>query len=81
MAGGYINVSGNELKQVPIMPVFDSKMGREITKLVKTISSMNEEVIFYSLISEINRLVYKVYNLTPEEISVIEGQTFEVGVG
>lgn len=83
MAGGYININQNELMQLPI-PSFEEDQvstGR-ILDLVNKLddiesknTSENKELEFVSIIKDIDVLIYKLYGLTPEEITIIERQT------
>ena len=64
-------ISGYELHQIPIKN--DKKTEKEISKLVETIlenTKTGKEI--ENLIIKINILVYKLYNLTEEEIKIIE---------
>ncbi|NWJ97330.1 MAG: N-6 DNA methylase [Chloroflexi bacterium] len=77
MAGGYINVSNNELKQVPFKPLHESVDGKKIIELVKSAHIAKDDTTLSILISKIDQLVYKIYGLTPEEIALIECSEIE----
>ena len=64
-------ISGYELHQIPIKR--NSNTEKEISKLVSTVLENNKSGNnIDSLINQIDQLVYKLYNLTEEEIKIIE---------
>ncbi|MCK4798488.1 MAG: Eco57I restriction-modification methylase domain-containing protein, partial [Spirochaetes bacterium] len=75
LAGGYLRISNNEIKKIPIVEP-DKKTYKEIIKIVNQIHSCrennNKDIGTESLESQIDQLVYKLYNLTPEEIETVE---------
>lgn len=69
------NVNGYEVENFP-MPNDNTDIRREITELVDTILRLkanNASVDTSEQEQQIDKLVYQLYNLTPEEIAVIEG--------
>jgi len=69
------NVNGYEVENFP-MPNDNTNIRREITELVDTILRLkanNASVDTSEQEQQIDKLVYQLYNLTPEEIAVIEG--------
>lgn len=68
------NVNGYEVENFP-MPNDNTDLRREITELVDTILRLkanNASVDTSEQEQQIDKLVYQLYNLTPEEIAVIE---------
>ena len=62
-------VKPKQLFKLPIaIPNQNTK--KEITKKIKTI--MQSEIISIKLLNEIDHLIYKTYNLTDEEINIVE---------
>lgn len=76
MAGGYLNVSARELELLPIkIPTKEQEY--QLTEVVNQIllnKSNTENTDTKNLELQIDQLVYKLYNLTPEEIAVIENK-------
>ncbi len=67
-------ISGYELHQIPIK--HDKQTEKEIAKLVTTILEKNKSGRnIEDLITKIDSLVYKLYNLTEEEIKIVEGNS------
>lgn len=65
-----------ELKKIPF-PVVDVIKQKAIIKIVSnilTIKKKNPNICTTTLEDEIDKLVYQLYDLTPEEISIIEQQ-------
>lgn len=74
--GGFFKISSQYLNSFPI-PNLEGEVCNEIKKLVikiqeSTINSKKQEII--KLEKEIDQLVYKLYNLTDEEIAIVEGK-------
>jgi len=81
MAGGFINVSSNELGLLPILKV-QAKQEKPFIEIVDKILAITkssdylenpakkEKVKVYE--KQIDKMVYKLYNITPEEIKIIE---------
>ncbi len=76
MAGGYFNIGNNELNNIPIVNLsLATNIG--LDKLVTQIQSFKQKdptADTSILEQEIDNLVYKLYNLTPEEIAIVEGK-------
>ena len=69
------NVNGYEVENFP-MPNDNTDIKREITELVDIILRLkanNASVDTSEQEQQIDKLVYQLYNLTPEEITIIEG--------
>lgn len=72
MAGGYLNISSNILKNIPFPKINNSIKGN-IINLVSTLLLMKSKGEDISLLEQnIDNLVYKLYNLTYEEVKVID---------
>jgi len=63
----------NKLKEFPIAQTDESKKG-EVVALVNQILSYKLNTDTSHLESQIDQLVYQLYNLTPEEIKIVEGE-------
>jgi len=74
MAGGYFNIGNNEIGLVPIpevdLPI--SSLNKLVDKIV-LIKENNPDADASKLEEQIDELVYKLYDLTEEEIKIIEG--------
>jgi hypothetical protein len=73
MAGGFINIGCRELENIPINA--SSSQQQPIIKIVDkilTIKQSNPLADTSSLEKEIDNLVYQLYELTPDEIALIE---------
>ena len=68
LSGGYLRISGNELKQVPI-PTCDSKTCQKIINLVDKINSGQKHTP--ELEDQIDELIFNLYDLTEEEKEII----------
>ncbi len=74
MSGGAINVGRNELLSLPV-PQVDDKSKSIITQKIDAIMSakqQNPQADTSALEADIDQLVYKLYDLTPDEIAIIE---------
>jgi adenine-specific DNA-methyltransferase len=63
----------DSLKQQPFIDIVDSIL--TITKEIDNASNSAKRVKVKELESQIDRLVYQLYELTPEEIAVVEGKS------
>ncbi len=84
LAGGFIRIGGHELAKVPLV---DATPGAEkkLVKLVDQILAITKSPDYFDncakqakvkkLEAEIDKLVYKLYDLTPEEIKIVEELT------
>ena len=74
LAGGYLAINKSTIEQLPFVEADAATQGlissnaKKITQLKKN----NPDADTSLLEREIDRLVYKLYNLTDEEIAVIE---------
>ncbi|MBK9456819.1 MAG: hypothetical protein IPO24_15150 [Bacteroidetes bacterium] len=74
-SGGYIEVKPQYFEQIPI-PDIDPNMKTELFELTEKIiqaKTNNLQAEIPSLESQIDQLVYQLYNLTEEEIKIVEG--------
>lgn len=77
LAGGYLAINKSTIEQLPFVEADAATQGlissnaKKITQLKKN----NPDADTSLLDREIDRLVYKLYNLTDEEIAVIEGSS------
>ncbi|HSI69521.1 MAG TPA: TaqI-like C-terminal specificity domain-containing protein, partial [Gillisia sp.] len=74
-SGGYIEVKPQYFEQIPI-PAVGNNLKIKLTKLSQEIINKlkeNPAADTSSLEAEINRLVYDLYDLTQEEIQIVEG--------
>ena len=74
VSGGYFDLNGTQIKSIPI-PKATPLQQKQIADLVSDILQMKKEncnANTSSLENEIDNLVYQLYNLTPEEIAIIE---------
>jgi hypothetical protein len=67
LAGGYLQVSPRTIAVIPI-PEISGADAKRIISLVDKVTGRQDE----KLIDEINNLVYQLYSLNQEEISIIE---------
>lgn len=75
--GGYLRAFSDYMKQIPI-PAATSQQQEEIEDRVERILAAkkeNPEADVSALETEIDQLVYQLYNLTPEEIAIVEGRS------
>ena len=70
MSGGAINIGKNELSKLPIPPIDD----HIVEKLKIIICNETKLKSIDSLLDEIDPLIYNLYGLTDEEISIVEGK-------
>ena len=71
------NVNGYEVDNLPVVQKVDSKIKESIINSVSKILDIKATDIFADTSyeeQEIDQLVYKLYNLTPEEIAIVEGK-------
>ncbi len=76
MSGGYFQFQAPQLRVIPIKEISLDKQ-KQITELVDQILSLKREnpaANTEKLEREIDRLVYQLYDLTDDEIAVIEGK-------
>jgi len=74
VSGGYFDLNGTQIKSIPI-PKATPLQQKQIADLVSDILQMKKEdcnANTASLEHEIDKIVYQLYNLTPEEIAIIE---------
>ncbi len=77
MSGGYYQFQSPQLRIIPFKKP-NNKIDQQIASLVEKImkeKSINIEVDTTALENEINQLIYKFYDLTPEEIKIVEGES------
>jgi len=81
LSGGYLKINSSYLKNMPIAYISD-KQQKPFIKLVDQILSItkdsdyldnpNKQARVKRLEKEIDQLVYKLYDLTPKEIKIVE---------
>jgi len=71
MSGGYLNISPRILKALPIQLTESETIISRIDKILN-IKQLNPKTSTERLENEIDKMVYKLYNLTKEEIAIIE---------
>ena len=74
MAGGYINISPRLLKILPIPTINNKTIISKVNKILK-LKQNDINANIKKIETEINQLVYKIYELTKEEIKIIENET------
>ena len=77
LAGGYLRISANEIKTIPL-PVVEKPKQVEVIVLVDKIlaaKAADPAADVAGLEHEIDLLVYRLYGLTPEEIAIVEGNS------
>ncbi len=68
LAGGYLRIGHAQLRQIPVPP-YSNKLGRKITDLARDLVNNPESD---DLWKQLNNSVYCLYELTPEEVTLIE---------
>ncbi|HUX98845.1 MAG TPA: TaqI-like C-terminal specificity domain-containing protein, partial [Candidatus Deferrimicrobium sp.] len=81
LAGGYIRISNNEIKKIPLVDLASSQQTRFIELVNQILLLTHSEGYFANLAKitevkklqyEIDQLVYQLYELTPAEIRLVE---------
>ena len=74
MSGGYLLYSAPNLLNTYIKPATKQEQNKIVSEVRKIInaSNNNETELFNELEQSINQLVYQLYDLTAEEIEIIE---------
>jgi hypothetical protein len=74
VSGGYFDLNGTQIKNIPIpkATIEQQKQVAEIVDVILNEKKDNGNADTSDMEREIDRLVYKLYNLTDEEIAVIE---------
>lgn len=77
LAGGYLGINKNNLENLPMFEITkqNQKIANEIINLVSEILSLKEkdkDKNTSDLEQQIDELVYKLYNLTDDEIKIVE---------
>ncbi len=70
---GRCKLDYNKMVTVPIKKGVDEKPFEELVEKIQTIKQSNPTDDTSDLEHQIDKLIYQLYNLTPEEISIIEG--------
>jgi hypothetical protein len=73
-SGGYIEVKPQYFEQIPI-PNIEAKTQTELTELTEKAireKNNNQQADIATIETQIDQLVYKLYDLTDEEIAIIE---------
>ena len=74
--GGYLRAFSQYMKQIPI-PTVSSEKQKPVERLVERILSAKQRdagVDVSALERELDELVYALYDLTPEEIKIVESK-------
>ena len=74
LAGGYLRIGNNEIKTIPI-PHLTSEQQAPIIELVDHIldaKRTDPDADVSELENEIDQMIYLLYDLTPEEIAIVE---------
>jgi hypothetical protein len=71
MSGGFFTIGKEQLSQLPIL-IPDNLYIKKIVELVDLI--LIGDTNRNNIEEEIDKLVYFIYNLTPEEIAIIESK-------
>ncbi len=74
-SGGFFEYKPMFVEQLPVPKISESEQ-QPLIDLVENILSMreaNQEADVSAIETEIDQLVYKLYNLTPDEIAIVEG--------
>ena len=74
VSGGYFDLNGTQIKSIPIpkATIEQQKQVAEIVDVILDVKKKNSNADTSYMEREIDRLVYRLYNLTDEEIGVIE---------
>jgi hypothetical protein len=76
VSGNYFDLNGNQIMSIPI-PVATTSQQAKIIALVDQILStkkLNPQADTTDLEDEIDDVVYALYDLSPEEIAIVEGR-------
>ncbi len=71
--GGFVRYFSQYMEQLPIPPATDTQKAPIIERVQKILAAPDSPDV-PQLEAEIDRLVYELYNLTEEEIAVVEGK-------
>ena len=73
MQGGALPINAEDLKIIP-MPKYDSSKVEEINGLMRKIYQQNieDEKNLEETYKQIDNIIFKLYNLKPEEIKIVE---------
>lgn len=75
MAGGYLNIEPEIIGNLPISSeMLDTQIGKYVIKLI---DSRNEKDKI-DILDKIDKKVYELYRLSPEEIAIVEGRQNEI---
>lgn len=75
LAGGYLRISRNEIKTIPVPKIAKATEACIISLVDRILAAKKRDpkADTTALEHEIDQLVYKLYDLTPEEIDIVEG--------
>ncbi|MFZ3089762.1 MAG: class I SAM-dependent DNA methyltransferase [Nitrospirota bacterium] len=76
MSGGYFNIGNNEINNIPIANFSQAtKIGfAKIVDQILTAKQKDPDADTSALEKQIDEMVYELYELTPEEIAIVEGR-------
>ena len=75
LAGGYLRIGNNEIKNIPI-PDLTTEQQAPIVRIVDKIlaaKDTNPDADVSEFEKKIDQIVYLLYDLTPDEIQIVEG--------
>jgi hypothetical protein len=81
LAGGYLQMNNKEIERIPVPKSTISKQKSlikvvdkilVITKSEDYLENQTKQVKVKEYEKQINQMIYKLYNLTPEEVKIIE---------
>ena len=77
LAGGYLSINKNTIEQYPIIEINKTKQQKFIRRVDKILllKSENQNADTSKIEKEIDKMVYQLYDLTAEEIKIIENET------
>jgi adenine-specific DNA-methyltransferase len=71
--GGYFDLRGSQITSIPLIVTSDNQI-EEIVNKILTQKQSDPSADITALETQIDQLVYKLYDLTEEEIKIIEGE-------
>ena len=77
LAGGYLGINKSTIEELPLVDIGKAEQARisNIVDQILTLKKQNKNADTKNLESQIDQLVYKLYDLTPEEIEIVENSS------
>ncbi len=77
LAGGYLGINKSTIEDLPLVEIekVDQLKISRIVDQILTLKKQNKDADTKNLEAKIDQLVYKLYDLTPEEIEIVENST------